>query len=59
MQQAQEKGMSKEKLTQMIQSFAILELGTLNSKINEKNAESLSKIIKESAWQKTKMKLKL
>ena len=56
---AENEGMDKEKIKQMMQSLAILELGALTSKIRDKDIESLSKIIKDSAWKKTKNKLKI
>lgn len=54
---AEEAGISKEKIREMLKSFAVLEITANLSKLDKKEAESISKSVKAVAWKKTKKKL--
>ena len=54
---AEENGLSKEKLGDILKQFAMLEIvGTL-SKLDTKQAEKLSDEMKAASWKKIKQKL--
>jgi hypothetical protein len=56
---AEEIGLSKEKLSETMKRFAILEIVSNLSKLNKEEAERISNEMKAKVWKKTKEKLKI
>ncbi len=56
---AKEKGIDEKKVSEILKSFAILELTAISSKLNDRSVEGISKSLKASAWKRTKQKLKI
>lgn len=56
---AEERGLSREKLGEVLKEFALLEIVSNIGKIDEKQAEKLSDEMKATSWKKTKTKLKI
>ncbi|MBI3413382.1 MAG: hypothetical protein HY051_04880 [Candidatus Aenigmarchaeota archaeon] len=59
LQIAESQGIGKEKISELMKSFAILEVTALTSKMSEKDVKNLSDDMKASAWKKVKQKLKI
>ena len=57
MRSAEEAGISRAKISEMLRSFAVMEITANLSKLDKKEAEKISKSIKASAWKTTKKKL--
>ena len=49
---AERNGLSREKISALLRSFAVLEVLASSSKLSKKDAEKLSREIKISAWKR-------
>jgi len=54
--EAEKKGINVDLIKDMTRSFILMEIVAQMSKLSEKDAHSLSKKIKESAWKKIQKK---
>ena len=52
LQLAQRSGISRDKISMLLRSFAVLEVLISSSKLGKKDAERLSREIKISAWKR-------
>ena len=52
LQLAERSGISREKMSMLLKSFAVLEVLASSSKLSKKDAEKLSREIKISAWKR-------
>lgn len=51
---AERSGLSREKMSSLLKSFAVLEVLASSSKLSKKDAEKLAREIKVSAWKRLK-----
>ncbi len=56
---AEERGISKEKLGEILKEFALLEIVSNAGKLDVRQAEKLSDDMKAVSWKKTKARLKV
>lgn len=56
---AEDLGITKEKLSETMKRFAILEVTSHQSKLNKEDIEKISNKIKAAAWKKTKLRQKI
>jgi hypothetical protein len=59
MEKAKERGVDIEKFKTAVKTFALLDLTARASKLSKREANSISKRIKASAWKKVKKNLNL
>ncbi len=58
MAEAKRMGMSESEIRNTVETFSMLQLVSLLSKLTRKDAEEISKKVKWAAWKKLKAKLK-